>query len=64
MGEIIQSAAGVGLFVCLYVRQARLHRATLKAFRKNIQTALWQDRQIRKGNTPNVGRINGSDSGR
>lgn len=64
MGEVIQSVGGVVLFLYLYVRQARLHKATLKAARKDVQTALWQDRQIRKGNTPNVGRVNGSDSGR
>lgn len=64
MAEIIQDVSGTVLFLFLYVRQAKLHKATLKAVRKDMQRQLWQDRQIRRGEVPNVGGVNGSNSGR
>lgn len=64
MAEVIQDISGVILFLFLYVRQARVHKAALKAAKRQVQAALWQDRQIRKGSVPNVGGVNGSNSGR
>lgn len=64
MAEVIQSIAGVVLFAFLYVRQNRMRKQITKDATRKIQQVLWQDRQIRKGVTPNVGRVNGSDSGR
>ncbi len=63
MAEVIQSVAGGILFLFLYFRQNRMRKAIVKEANRKVQQVLWQDRQIRKGNTPNVGRVNGSNSG-
>jgi hypothetical protein len=62
--EIIQSVAGSVAFLWLYVRQARIYKMTRKETAKMVQRALWQDRQIKRGEMPNVRGINGSNSGR